>query len=59
MALVTNAAVRNEDLDPTHVITQLKNEVRKLKEIIAMASVTPVRHKVTSSPKVLTLIFIS
>jgi len=42
VAMVTNAAIRNEDLDPTHVIAQMKSEIRKLKEVIATSTVKPV-----------------
>jgi len=42
VALVTNAAILNEEVDPNILIQQLKLEVKKLKEIIATAQVKPV-----------------
>jgi len=50
VAMVTNAVQRNEDLDPNIIITQLKSEVKKLREIIESNSIKPVGGSGSSFP---------
>jgi len=44
VALVTNAATLNEQVDPDMLIAQLKGEIKKLKATIASSSIKPVSN---------------